>query len=164
MVINSTYSTTNLKYRLYDENLKERKCELCGQTEDWQGKHMSLILDHINGINDDHRLVNLRIVCPNCNATLPTHSGKNVGNSKYKNIINGNVIKKYCGCGKIIENKVNKCNNCDSYKQRKVDRPPLEQLISEVIELGYSGTGRKYNVSDNAIRKWIRFYEKHTPS
>lgn len=78
LVENSTYShTSNLKHKLYDAGLKERKCELCGQGEEWQGKHMSLILDHINGVNNDHRRENLRIVCPNCNATLDTHGGKN---------------------------------------------------------------------------------------
>lgn len=70
---NSTYSRNSLKKRLYDENIKERKCELCGQDENWNGKKMSLILDHINGVNNDNRLENLRIVCPNCNATLETH-------------------------------------------------------------------------------------------
>ena len=58
---------------MYKEGLKNKKCELCGQNEEWKGKHMSLILDHINGINDDNKLENLRIVCPNCNATLETH-------------------------------------------------------------------------------------------
>lgn len=38
---------------------------------------MSLILDHINGINNDNRLENLRIVCPNCDATLDTYKSKN---------------------------------------------------------------------------------------
>jgi hypothetical protein len=42
------------------------------------GKKMSLILDHINGVYNDNRIENLRIVCPNCNATLPTHCGKNM--------------------------------------------------------------------------------------
>lgn len=79
LIQNSTYlHTTNLKDRLYAEKLKERKCEKCGQGEMWNGEHMSLILDHINGVNNDNRLENLRILCPNCNATLPTHGGKNI--------------------------------------------------------------------------------------
>lgn len=39
-------------------------------------------------------------------------------------------------------------------------RPPHEQLIKEVEEMGYCTTARKYGVSDNAIRKWIRAYER----
>lgn len=72
LVENSTYSRRNLKQRLYEDGLKERKCELCGQGEEWNGKHMSLVLDHINGINNDNRIENIRIICPNCNATLDT--------------------------------------------------------------------------------------------
>lgn len=75
---NSTFSRCHLKKRLYREGLKTKLCEICGQDEDWHGKHMSLILDHINGVYNDNRLENLRIVCPNCNATLDTHCGKNV--------------------------------------------------------------------------------------
>ena len=84
MIENSNYDTTKLKERLYEEGLKDRKCEMCGQGEDWNGKHMSLILDHINGIRTDHRLINLRIVCPNCNATLDTHGGKNTKEQRNK--------------------------------------------------------------------------------
>jgi transposase-like protein len=43
---------------------------------------------------------------------------------------------------------------------RKVDRPPYDQLIDEVKRFGYLATGRKYGVSDNAIRKWVRAYER----
>lgn len=79
LTINSSYlHTTNLKNRLYAEGLKKRKCEECNQDENWRGKKMSLILDHINGINNDNRIENLRILCPNCNATLETHGGKNI--------------------------------------------------------------------------------------
>jgi hypothetical protein len=73
-----TYSNTgNLKKRLYKEGLKNRECELCGQNEEWFGKSISLILDHINGVNNDNRIENLRLLCPNCNATLDTHCGLN---------------------------------------------------------------------------------------
>lgn len=74
LVENSTYTnTSSLKAKLYKYGLKQRQCELCTQGEIWKGNKMSLILDHINGINDDNRLENLRILCPNCNATLDTH-------------------------------------------------------------------------------------------
>lgn len=69
----SGISSFHLKNKLYNHELKKRKCEKCGQEEIWNGEKMSLILDHINGDNKDNRLENLRIVCPNCAATLPTH-------------------------------------------------------------------------------------------
>jgi len=78
LVEGSSFSRVQLKKRLYAEGLKTRQCELCGQGEQWRGRHMSLILDHVNGVNDDHRLENLRILCPNCAATLDTHCGRNV--------------------------------------------------------------------------------------
>ena len=78
LIENSTYNnTSSLKERLYQEGLKIKCCELCGQGELWKGKKMSLILDHENGVHNDNRIENLRIVCPNCNATLETHGGKN---------------------------------------------------------------------------------------
>jgi HNH endonuclease len=76
LVEHSTYNRRTLKRRLYDGGLKERRCELCGQEEIWRDQFMGLILDHINGVPDDNRLENLRIVCPNCNATLDTHCGR----------------------------------------------------------------------------------------
>ncbi len=71
--IGTTINSNTLKNKLYKAGLKQRQCEICPQGEEWMGKKMSLILDHKNGINNDNRLENLRIVCPNCNATLDTH-------------------------------------------------------------------------------------------
>ena len=145
LVINSTYSTKDLKKRLYKTGIKKIECELCGQDENWKGKRMSLILDHKNGINDDNRLENLQIVCPNCNATLPTHCrGKNKMDkiNQKKELKKGNIINKFVS-------------------RRKVSRPSYEQLKKEIKIFGYLKTGRKYGVSDNAIRKWVNFYEKY---
>ena len=69
-----------IKNRLYNDGIKEIKCEFCGQDENWYGSKISLILDHKNGINNDNRIDNLRILCPNCNATLDTNGGKNIKN------------------------------------------------------------------------------------
>lgn len=43
---------------------------------------------------------------------------------------------------------------------RKAERPPRDQLLAEIAEHGYCAVGRKYGVSDNAVRKWVRFYER----
>lgn len=61
-----------------------------------------------------------------------------------------------CDCGKQIFVKSKNCIDCNSLKNRKVDRPPHDVILEDVQKLGYVGTGKKYGVSDNAIRKWIK--------
>lgn len=60
-------------------------------------------------------------------------------------------------CGKKLseDTKTKKCIECYK-KSRLKNKPSLEQLLNDVNELGYRGTGRKYSVSDNCIRKWIK--------
>lgn len=77
LVENSTYANiTRLKQRLVKEGKMEYKCTNCGIIE-WQGQILSLHLDHINGINNDHRIENLRFLCPNCHSLTDTYAGKN---------------------------------------------------------------------------------------
>lgn len=62
-------------------------------------------------------------------------------------------------CGKQITTRTKNqlCRSCWHLSTRKVERPPRQQLLDEVKEMGFLGTGRKYGVSDNAIRKWLRY-------
>jgi hypothetical protein len=76
LVEGSAFSRNHLKRRLYEAGLKRPLCELCGLGDIWRGRAMGMILDHVNGIADDNRLENLRIVCPNCAATLDTHCAR----------------------------------------------------------------------------------------
>lgn len=75
------------------------------------------------------------------------------------------IKKEYkCECGIKINRKSNHCKKCAYLKQRKIkNRPPYEQLLKEIKKLNYCGVGRKYGVSDNAIRKWKKYYEKQQP-
>lgn len=78
LVENSNYANTSyLKKRILDERLLEYKCQECGNNGVWNNKKLKLHLDHINGINNDHRIENLRFLCPNCHSQTPTYSGKN---------------------------------------------------------------------------------------
>ena len=64
-----------LRY-IIKNNLLQYKCAICG-IKSWQGKTLSLELDHINGINNDNRLENLRFLCPNCHSQTSTFGAKN---------------------------------------------------------------------------------------
>lgn len=66
---------TRLRKMLNEAGLKENKCESCGLIE-WMDEPIPLELDHINGDNEDRRLENLRVLCPNCHALTPTYCKK----------------------------------------------------------------------------------------
>lgn len=72
----STVARHNVKRRILREGLIEYRCGICGIEPFWNGKPMVLILDHINGINNDHRLENLRFICSNCDSQLPTYKNR----------------------------------------------------------------------------------------
>lgn len=79
LVRHSTYtSMALLKRRLVEEGLLEPVCAMCGLSS-WRGEPITLHLDHVNGIRDDHRRENLRFLCPNCHSQTDTYCGRNKG-------------------------------------------------------------------------------------
>ena len=78
----------NVRIRKYFIRKYGNNCMICGQSGDnWNGKPITLIVDHIDGKSDNNKIDNLRIVCPNCDCQLPTYKAKNKGNSSRKYFI-----------------------------------------------------------------------------
>ena len=94
---------------------------------------------------------------PNCNSQQETFAGKNG-----RAIVNSQCKE----CGIFVSKSSSRCKKCyqkslkgqERIKTRKCQRPEKEILLLEIAKLGYCGTGRKYGVSDNAIRKWTKAY------
>lgn len=72
---------TPARIKQYIYETRGRHCAICLITE-WCGQPVPMILDHISGNSDDNSLENLRVVCPNCDAQLPTFKSKNKGNGR----------------------------------------------------------------------------------
>lgn len=150
-VENSTASQKTLREWYIKGKYTEYKCSICGQDPIWQGKELTLILDHINGTNNDDRLENLRWVCPNCNQQLDTTGGKQSHKNKDK------IEKKYycIECGAELKSKdATLCPICAGKARRVVDRPTRNELKTLIRTKSFVQIGKEFGVSDNSIRKW----------
>ena len=150
LVNNSNYSSSKLKTRLIQNNIKKDICEICGQGNMWNNNKLVLQLDHINGNHYDNRLENLRVVCPNCHTQTDTFGSK------------GRKINNFCiDCGKIISYRSTRCNRCARiyHSKHKVPielLPSKEELKQMIFSMPFTSIAKKYNVSDSCIRKWCR--------
>lgn len=87
LVENSSYNNiARLKTRLVESGLLTYQCSICKLTQ-WQDRPIVLQLDHINGINNDHRLSNLRLLCPNCHSQTETYGGKNIRRNQCRDLV-----------------------------------------------------------------------------
>lgn len=184
LIENSPYNnTTSLKSRLVKEEKLSYYCSDCGIYE-WNSKQLVLHLDHINGVNDDNRIENLRLLCPNCHSQTDTYCGKNKAKTLNQNefketpesILRKNT--KYRGneiyvpatcqdCNKQLESAKRKiCKSCYNTNRKKYSAkidykykivwPPLNELLQMLEASNYTQVGKKLGISDNAIRKHIK--------
>lgn len=161
LVLGSTISSSDLKRKLYAAGLKKEVCEECNQLPEWNGKKLVLQLDHVNGNNRDNRIENVKILCPNCHTQTATF-GK--GMSKLTRMRDKEEEKAQSKQMVLVDRSKNGGRTSKEMQSqllsRKVERPSYDKLVEMVKELGYCEVGRIHGVSDNAIRKWIRTYEK----
>jgi uncharacterized Zn-binding protein involved in type VI secretion len=78
---NSSYSQSIRKYIL---RLRGEQCEECGQLPEHNGKPLKMQIDHVNGNTRDNRLVNLKILCPNCHTQTITWGSGNISDEGKK--------------------------------------------------------------------------------
>lgn len=75
------YHTYKLKNRLFEEGIKENRCECCGISE-WNNKPLNMEFHHKDGNKFNHSLDNLIILCPNCHSQTENFRSKNIKNTK----------------------------------------------------------------------------------
>lgn len=146
-------NTTKIRIKLLQENIKPHKCEKCGNSE-WLNKKIPLELHHKDGNHDNINLNNFQLLCPNCHVFTENYKGR-----KLKRM-------HYCSsCGKSISRHANMCKKCaynNSIKRmtynytKRPSKETLEKLLFSTKN--FCKIARMYNVSDNAVRKWCKFY------
>lgn len=149
-------SRSSLKKKLVKSGIIKELCSICNSPPFWFGKSLNLVLDHINGMNNDNRLENLRFLCPNCNSQQDTFCGANIKRVVYKCLDCGG-LRKYKDSIRCV-----KCN--DKYLalktvrgqfKTKIEWPPLKELIYAVEKTSYSAVAKNLGVSDKSIKKHI---------
>lgn len=189
LVQDSSYTSTNhLKQRLIKDGVKDAVCEEC-KLSMWNEKPIPLELEHINGVNTDHRLENLKILCPNCHAQTDCYRGRNKTSAlsekkeveafKFGEVFgndNPEPSRKSKGvetlrrqpksnplcvdCGSEITHGAKRCRFCDYQIRTSKTRPSVFELLKDFEELkSFVAVARKYGVSDQAVHKWVKLYK-----
>lgn len=169
-----------VRTRIINECLIPYKCGICN-IHAYNNTHLNLQIDHIDGDRTNNELENLRFLCPNCHSQTDTYCGKNVDSSSFVR-----KQRKCSSCLAPISqrSKSGLCMSCLTKVHKQISkstttdvlelspnilstrfyppskRPAKRELIEKIIEKNYIivQVGIHYDVSDNTIRKWCRFY------
>ena len=152
------------------------KCSICGYNKCIQ----SLDFHHVNPANKKYKpsyiimrwtwdkvkkeLDKCVLVCKNCHGEI--HFGMHkVENLKRKILPILELVCEQCDKKFFTKNCEQKyCNDgCSKIGQRHVLRPSKQELSMDIEQLSWVAMGNKYGVSDNAVRKWAKYYELLSP-
>lgn len=142
-----TYLGTRLRKLVLLHNLIPYVCSiencLLSQPEHllWNGKEITLDLDHINGDNLDNRLENLRFLCPNCHSQTETYKGKNQKSHKRSN-------RNLKPVGTYAE------------QQAKFDALPSSEELKEILASSFSKAEVAYNYGVTSYALNLRLKNK----
>lgn len=121
----------------------------CGNLGSHNGKRLVLQLDHINGVNTDHRVLNLRWLCPNCHSQTSTFGGHRC-KLVLKCVLCGNPAKK--------GSKFGRCKTCSGISLHRITWPTVESMREMIFCEPTSKIAVRLGVSDVAVAK---FCKKH---
>jgi predicted nucleic acid-binding Zn ribbon protein len=176
--INNKSKINTNSYARQQKIYKERKilltkrlggcCKNCGYDKnlsalefnhiDTENKKFNIDGRHISNLKFDRLIEEVEkceLLCANCHRE---HHNPQLD----KQSLNYDVTLKISGkpnceiCNAEISYGNNTCRKCASKKRRKVERPDYTSLLEDVNEFGYTKIGKKYGVSDNTIRKWLK--------
>ena len=139
---NSPHTRAVIRRFVLKNNLIPYKCSCCGNEGMWLDKPLSLQLDHINGNCSDHRLENLRWLCPNCHVQTSTHGSKNEASTR--------IAKQYNITPELKELIIDKYKELGSQQKvsdaLNISKNAIKQILSE------EGLASKYINQEYVIR------------
>jgi predicted nucleic acid-binding Zn ribbon protein len=128
------------------------------------------LVHHLDSNRANNRSTNLLVISRDQHAKLEhwlscgAPSAKVDGENR-KNSVNAKwIVADFCMiCGKTLQAKQKNCCSfdCNSLFAQKVERPTKEALIEDLTTMSLVRVGKKYGVSDNAVRKWMKRYKIH---
>lgn len=144
------------KRRLIRAGLLSEACAICNLPPLWQDQRLVLRLDHINGDRRDSRLINLRLLCPNCDSQTPTFCGRNARRQRRS--------YQCARCSAIICAGSTHCRGCAlalRAPQSKIVWPHIDTLVAMVQSTSIAAVARHLGVSWPAVKKHLA---RHSPS
>ena len=136
------------------------KCEKCGWSELNQFTNkIPLEIHHKDGDYRNNCEENLELLCPNCHSLTETYRGGNINQSTREGRERYISRKNHCvDCGIEIQTTSKRCRTCENL-HRKTDKPiSREELKNLIRTLPFTKIGKRFGISDNAIRKWCDSY------